>query len=406
MKTRALIFLSLAANAALAWQFCHRTPAAAAVELRVSPVLPAPTTAPAAPEKLTVNVAETFDWSHLADTDFKKYRDHLRAVGCPDDTVRDILTAEIDDWFLQRRRAALDELQRQFWDKLAADIHSLDNSAMHQLLAKLVAERDRLLADVLGADEKNDDDEELRRTRRMEARYAWLPAETRTRLLALEKDFAARNQALDKEIRERVPQTPETDADKTRRKNLEDELTLARKRLFTPAELAEYELRNSSGARWAANLSGFEPSEMEWRTLAAARRDYDAAFAKKPNDETKRQLDAAWQQQLQATLGTERFAQYQLASDGDLRQTRRITVRYGLPDSLAQETAAMQREAVSASQLVRENSALTPDVRESALRLIQQETRRSLAAKLGAKVFVTYQKYHGDWLKQLNPPSD
>ena len=40
--------------------------------------------------------------------------------------------------------------------------------------------------------------------------------------------------------------------------------------------------------------------------------------------------------------------------------------------------------------------------RASALAAIRQETERVLTTTLGARVFSTYQEYHGDWIKQLD----
>ena len=225
-------------------------------------------------------------------------------------------------------------------------------------------------------------------------------------MFEIEEQARTQRNALQKEIDARLDKA-ETENDKARRKVITDELVAARKRLLSPEELAEYDLRNSGAARWASWLPGFEATEDEWRAVAKSRRDYDEALAKKPDDEIKQQLETAWQQQLQTTLGTNRYAQYETASDDAYQATRRITARYGLPDALAKEVSALQKTAQAAATRLRQDSSLSAEARAVALAAIQQETQAALAAQLGQNVFTTYQKYHGDWLEQMNqPPED
>ena len=408
MNARWFIGLSLAANVALGAFVAQRFTPRDLPVVSVTPPLSksAPVAAAVIPETAVVNLAEAFDWTRLASADFKKYRDHLLAVGCPDETMRDIITAEIDEQFLQKRRALLEELQRLFWDRLAKDRDWLKNEKFAKPIEALNEAREKLLAEVLGEDKKEDEDRRELRARRHEVRYAWLPAEKRAQLFEIEEQARTQRNALQKEIAARVD-TTETASDKARQKVIADELVAARKRLLSPEELAEFELRNSAAARWASWLPGFEATEDEWRAVAKSRRDYDEALAKKPDDEIKQQLETAWQQQLQTTLGTNRYAQYETASDDAYQATRRITARYGLPDALAKEVSALQKTAQAAATRLRQDSSLSAEARAVALAAIQQETQAALAAQLGQNVFTTYQKYHGDWLEQMNqPPED
>ncbi|MFM2082416.1 MAG: hypothetical protein RL380_1107 [Verrucomicrobiota bacterium] len=408
MNARWFLGLSLAANLALGALVapCFTRRAVVVAPVASSPADIASETAPMAAENAVVNLAEAFDWTRLASADFKKYRANLLAVGCPEETMRDIITAEIDEQFVQKRRALLEELQRLFWDRLAKDRDWLKDEKFSKPIEALNEAREKLLAEVLGEDKKADEDRRDLRARRNEVRYAWLPAEKRAQLFEVEEQARTQRNALQQEIAARADPT-ETDKDKARQKVIADELIAARKRVLSPEELAEFELRNSAAARWANYLPGFEASEEEWRAVAKSRRDYDEAIAKKPSDETKQQLEAAWEHQLQTTLGTNRYAQYETASDDAYQATRRITARYGLPDALAKEVAALQKAAQAAATRLRQDSSLSAEARAAALAAIQQETQAELAAQLGQNVFTTYQKYHGDWLEQMNqPPED
>jgi hypothetical protein len=106
-------------------------------------------------------------------------------------------------------------------------------------------------------------------------------------------------------------------------------------------------------------------------------------------------------QTIKETLGAERFAQYELAGDGDYQQTRRITKRYSLPDSVARQASEIQKAVVASVNQVRANQSLSPEAQQSALVAIRQETERALTEVLGQKVFGTYREYNGGWLQQL-----
>jgi hypothetical protein len=116
---------------------------------------------------------------------------------------------------------------------------------------------------------------------------------------------------------------------------------------------------------------------------------------------TRKELRDALESSIHTTLGDARYEEYQLAKNHDLRQTRRITERYGLPESVARETYQVQRAAAAEADQVRKSPDLSAETRLAQLAAIRQETERTLAETLGGKVFSTYQEYHGDWLKQL-----
>jgi hypothetical protein len=50
-----------------------------------------------------VVISKPFRWSELESTDYRTYLANLRNIGCPEQTIRDILTADIDSVFAQKR---------------------------------------------------------------------------------------------------------------------------------------------------------------------------------------------------------------------------------------------------------------------------------------------------------------
>ncbi len=439
MRSRPLIWLSLGLNLILLAAVCHfalRRPASkpAPREVRMTPMnepVAAAVTETNSESAMTDPGVEAFSWAQLTSADFKVYRDRLRAIGCPEETVRDIILAEINEKFRPRRAEIVASVQGRYWEITAKGRNALKE--WETALENLDEERQALIEEVLGKNPADEQTNHERRTRWLTNRYAWLPAEKQGRLVELEQASQKRTQAIWEEIGKR-PNTQPTAEDNQKFKALQDELTTARQQLLSPEEYLEYRLRGSSAGSWAGNLQGFETTETEWRAVARLKLDYEDAlkqafpetdevaggFANRygtplpPPDateasaqkEVRRQMQVELEAAMKSTLGAERFAEYELASNSDYQQTKRITERFQLPESLAKQAYEVQRTAAAHAETTRTDANLSAEARASALAAIRQETERALAATLGSKVFNTYQEYHGDWLKQLDQVSE
>jgi len=58
--------------------------------------------------------ANPFDWRQVESRDYKQYIANLRAVGCPEETIRDIITADVNKLFEERRKSLAGEKTRRF----------------------------------------------------------------------------------------------------------------------------------------------------------------------------------------------------------------------------------------------------------------------------------------------------
>src|SRR5262245_59296578 len=70
------------------------------------------------PEREVVTVVHTneFNWRQLESEDYRTYIERLRAIGCPEQTIRDLIIADIDQMLAPRLRAALPRREElQFW---------------------------------------------------------------------------------------------------------------------------------------------------------------------------------------------------------------------------------------------------------------------------------------------------
>lgn len=351
----------------------------------------------------------TFRWSQIVSEDLKVYRDNLRAIGCPETSAREIMRAVINETFGARRREILSAAQDNYWDMVTrgelARRQFLPETDWAKALASLIAERRQVLMDILGVNEPEAQERQLQWKQR-EQSLGWLPAGKRAQLMELEEQHQKRLEHWAAALGSRTP-SPQEQAQLA---EWQQELDDAKTNLLSPTEQKELQLRKSDVADWAANLPGFSPSENEWRSLTALRlqfehpqnglNDSQAEDAEKQSQQNQMQpdFDAA----VQAALGPDRFAQYQLANNNQYQDWHKVTQRYGLSDDVVNQSLQVQQAAQNAAGQIRANSNLSADQQKAALNAIQQQTEQTLSQILSDRVLSTYKEYGGDWLDALN----
>jgi hypothetical protein len=415
MKRRVIIGLSAALNVALAaaiFLSAKKTPPPGQVTTASQPMAdtnsqPGSATANPVPSGLP------FRWNQIASEDLKIYRDNLRAIGCPELTVREIIRAVINERFGLRRRGILASFQNRYWDMVMhrelTGRQKFSRTEWGQALESLKAERLQLITDVLGQDALITETERQARRAELEKQRSWLSPEKRGQLIELEEKH--QQQLVDwAETRGSRLNGAPTQEDEDRLQKWQQDFDAAEKKLLTPGELAELQLRESDVADWTGNLPGFEPTEDEWRSLTGLRSQYEESQRELGNadliDEERaarqNELQAGFDSAVQAALTPDQFARYQLANNDQYQSLHNVTQRYGLPDSVATESLGVQQTAQVQAAQVRANSNLSPEAQQAALNAIQQETERTLSQILGGKVLSTYKEYGGDWLTGLS----
>src|SRR5258705_5916727 len=109
MNAKSILILSLAVNvglcAAVGWLVKSRpAPAITASDPLPTNIATRPTEsrpAPAAAEP--AKPAQSFGWRMVESEDYKKYIANLRAIGCPEETIRDIIKADVNKLFASRK---------------------------------------------------------------------------------------------------------------------------------------------------------------------------------------------------------------------------------------------------------------------------------------------------------------
>jgi hypothetical protein len=206
------------------------------------------------------------------------------------------------------------------------------------------------------------------------------------------------------------------DEDQEQLRQIEKQREAELAQVLSPEELEEYQLRNSSTANsMRAQMTGFQPSEEEFRRIFRIQKVFDNEFASAfdVTDDTQAEVKARAQQEAQNALndevkkilGDKRFTEYQRAQDPDYRTLVQVADRFELSRDVANRVYGMKQEAERQKVALESNANLSDDQRRSALAAIARETQRSVAEAMG-NVFKSYYKSAGGWIQNLATPEE
>lgn len=333
-----------------------------------------------------VEVNEPFHWAQIESADYRVYLANLRALGCPEATVRDILIADVNDLFAVRVKALVDEVTGRFWQLIIRqdDFTKMVDEKETQLRA-LRHERDEIFTALFGS--SNPRAEEDERTSAAAQREHWerladfLPVEKRAQ-------FAAAKEELERAWRDylRTPGQQTGAQQQAKRKELVAAHEQALREWLTPDELDELRLRQSPAASLPHQLVGLDLSEELVQAVAKIQFTPSA----QPADVQIREL-----------LGPDGYAAFQRATDSRYKPLFLVSQRLELPDATAAQAYAIRRQAEDAASRLRDNQALSAEERQARLQAISAETKQSLATALGSKGFAAYEKTDRGWMQQL-----
>jgi LysM repeat protein len=335
MRWRLLLIPSLAANVLLAAGLVHYArlatspPAVAAVEETNSII------------KTNVVLRHQFlSWAHVESPDYVTYIANLRSIGCPEQTIRDIIIADVNSLFAKRRATEILTPQQEWWRSEPSP--QVVKLAAEKYLA-LDRERRALLIKLLGPDWEGGDLAGLPRPTRPGVVLdgpilGTLTLDNKEAVANISADAADRMQAY---INQMHDAGKEPDPAELTRMRQETRNQLAS--VLNPAQLEEYLLRYSQTANdlraQLGKLKYFNATPDEFRTLFRA----DDSFTQQiqalgtGNDAiTVAQRNSLEQQRdnaLRLALGPARFLQYQKLQDPLYQQAMATAIQNGDPNT-------------------------------------------------------------------------
>jgi hypothetical protein len=303
MKSKLLLIISVCLNLALGFQVLNLlgergktvSDVMAVPDRRESDAAVAqrPESARRRPSLPDATRVEPFDWRQIESEDYRQYLANLRAIGCPDKTVRDIIVADVNDLFAIKAASVTSSNQYQYWKKEPMSRSEEQAKELRDLYAQ---KREVLKA--LGVGAQNFADllgEAFRDTmEEREMELAFLPESKRQQVKETLFEQARRQMAEGNDV--------------SRYGTIELETQARVSSLLTPEEYKEYELRCSTDAQQLRGvLDAVALTEPEFRAIFDSWRSLKASS---PGTAEYREAAQTSETTVQQLLGPDRFQIY------------------------------------------------------------------------------------------------
>ena len=384
--TLALVLLNVAWLAALSWFVARRleNPGHETNIQFVTNYIPIAKSARTTVVTNVVTSSSDFRWAQLESEDYRDYVARLRSIGCPEQTIRDIVIADVDKLLAPKIQAASahpkeinywQPIEQELWE----DVEQKD--AMRKQRA-VDFEKREVIRELLGVDLVG---ERLRVQGQNDyygQRLGFLPEEKRARLrLALDQFADQERVVLEQQVDE---SNGVSGSEELIRLRQQKDTVLAE--LLTPPEREQYDLWFSPAAAAVRDaVFGMNASQEEFLTLYQIRKN----FARQYGD-LFGPSDPGWdeyQSQTRQALGDQRYAEFARAQDSDYRELVRIATRFKLNPEVAAQLFSYKQPAEEERVRVESDPTLTSQQKAAGVQAIAQETQRAFNEMLGEKPF-------------------
>ncbi|MFM1769442.1 MAG: hypothetical protein RJA22_1971 [Verrucomicrobiota bacterium] len=395
-SARSILILSIGCNLLLAGWLAARVGRASV------PAAPAPAESAAATaatprvarshtvEFVTNRVEAAFSWARLETNDFRAYAANLRAVGCPETTLRHILLPDIEKAYDARQQAPA-EGTVPFWATAAQA--SAQARAMQGRRIALEEEKRALLRELTGVEwTKESRQPWVSEEETLPLLLGFLPDEKAMAALEGLEQLEKLKKRIDHETRGLLGDEDEAPIRELARAAHQG--FLAR---LTPQEAEEWSLRLLDGLQGEERLMGsarrypgLELTGAELRQLvqwSGEGREWVAGllvdYLKDQDDSVERlgkERPPGFEARVQALLGEQRHAAYVRSQDPNFQWAVAIADRAGLPESVAIQAHDLRQAILAQAREVGADTTLGEDGRRAALARMDAEARAALAA--------------------------
>jgi LysM repeat protein len=333
-----------------------------------------------------------FSWREVESPDFPTYIANLHDIGCPDQTIRDIIIADVNGLFARRRANELVTSEQQWW-RADPDTNVLAVAA--EKSRALEDERRALLARLLGTNWEAGD-------------LVSLPRPSRPGILLdgpVLGDLSADTKQAIQEVSMRSQDKLQAylDSQRAQGKNpdpaelakLRAETRTELQRVLTGPQLEEFLLRYSQNANDLRNDFGqlryFDPSPDEFRAIFRSTDQIDQqlqllADATDPNSVAQRKtLQDARENAIKTALGAQRYAEYRLLHDPAYRDAMATAIDSGTPEA-AQTIYQINLATLAEQNRIQSDTNLTAEQRDIELKRVELEQLKASTAAAGQDV--------------------
>lgn len=314
--------------------------------------------------------APEWSWSSVESEDYRKYVANLRSIGCPEQTIRDIILADLNKLYAAKEAPFKDPTPTAIapWDFTATASATTSSSRTGNTPSRKEAyERRKKLREV--ELEKAAVVKELlgytlplpplrgwttRNYDRYETALNALPPEKRERTRELLEQYWAASDTITDSFGTKRP--PEYFEQLQRANEQRRESMLG---VLSPDELDDFEMRASTTAqRLSTQLAGLNISEEEFKAIYKARAVVEDPLGANiplgqiavtdPSVIVQKTTEA--EALLKNTLGEERYAKYEKSQDPNWQTLDKLKSRFELPEESIEKAYELQKQFTSVAQ--------------------------------------------------------
>jgi hypothetical protein len=402
VKAKRVLILSLIGNLALVatliilWHGSSATPETPALTPEVSNIAPEPSrTAIKTPAAFRL----TLPWRAIESNDYHQYVANLRAVGCPEWVVRDVIAAAVDGLYLQKSRTNF--VASPPW--AGASRRRADALAQSAIFSAARAEKQALLQELLGYEWN------------IRADDIWNQNYTATLMLGfLSDDKVIQVAALVEKYKGLVGNIRAAtgvliDEDLARLQELYHGLVAEASQMVNSWELDELEARVQAFYILPGDdihFDGVAITGVELREIARAstvlKNEVRNQFLGDENlsEQEQARREADFLRQVEKLLSPGQFADFQRAQDDRFREIYHFTQDHKVSKDTAIKIYETRRAAESEAGRVTTDNQLSSEEKAAALDALKTTTANAISSVLG-NASGEYLEGPGQWLESL-----
>jgi hypothetical protein len=315
-----------------------------------------------------INETPPLQWSAIESTDLKQYIANLRAAGCPEQIIRDIIVSDVNQDFLKRAREIWPLRVTEYWQKNQQSIPG--PKQMDQLMA-LDKEHQELFKELLGTRISRQEliDTLYLQVHGDEQQLSFLPEERREAAMKALADTDLESQ--EAKLRSNGSFYGGREEQKLFNERLK---TLAD--VLTPEELEEFHIRNSpAGSILKSETRYLNLTPEEYKQLLLAR---ESSPEREQTKETVRKL-----------FGDERAKEFEQVSSAFYINARTGAEAEGIPLDRVALAAKLANDSVTTGFAAINDRSLSVEERKARAREIQAQTETQIKNLLGDKASQT-----------------
>lgn len=398
MKTKTMAVITAVSSLSLGATFAYFLNNGGVPEKRV--LVTGPIVSPPKPAAVDVGSMPRFftnavklEWGQLESDDYRKYVANLRAIGCPESTIRDIIVADVNKLFEAREKALLGPAPKfEYWKRQPANVISEDK--LKERL-QLVKEKRGVLKELLGVDVE---DKTPLLPSSPENKLSFLAREKQDQLNELQATYQAKIQAL---VGNKIRPSKE-DIANFNALVLEADAEVAK--VLSPQEYEQYQLNTSRTAQMMrATMGDFNMTEEEFRNVFQLKKQFEDKYGIQTGDAEDSQKVMArgeMEKQIRNVMGDPRYADYTHEQSWATSSIQNVAQEFGIPKDTAVKVFDIKPLAQEQAAKIQLDASLSPEQKQLALEAVKQETVLEIGKIIGKDAANAYYR-QGSWIKNL-----